>query len=461
MDKALYRKYRSRSLDEIVGQDHITDSLKQAIKSKKLAHAYLFTGPRGTGKTSIARILAHAINDFPYELEDHYLDIIEIDAASNTGVDNIRELREKAIIAPSQGEYKVYIIDEVHMLSKSAFNALLKILEEPPKHVIFILATTDPEKIPITILSRTQKYAFRLCDNPTMQNHLKSISDKENIQITDDALELITRRGGGSFRDAISLLDQFSTLSDAEITVELIENSLGLPSGDLVKSILTAYAVADKTSLEQYFQDIVRLSIKPEIIAKEIIETIITTPNSQTIPLITPLTTVLSSPHPSSTLLLALIGHLPSDNKNSSPSQGLRETPKPSVTSDHTTTNTTERPKSKENKKSPTTDFSYDTFLAELKKSSPLLATRLAKLNYKTENHSLIIDAPKKLDQSLLQKPENIQKIQNLLPKDWIFNISTVENPQKSPKPKTAEDKNPLSAIMGDIEEVEIDGEIS
>ena len=153
--KALYRRYRPKTLSEVVGQEQITSVLEKAIKNGKIAHAYLFIGPRGTGKTSVARILAHQINDFDYELEDDYLDIIEIDAASNTGVDNIRDLRERAIIAPTKGKYKVYIIDEVHMLSKSAFNALLKTLEEPPEHVIFIMATTDAHKVPVTITSRS------------------------------------------------------------------------------------------------------------------------------------------------------------------------------------------------------------------------------------------------------------------------------------------------------------------
>ncbi|MGE5298776.1 MAG: AAA family ATPase, partial [Acidobacteriota bacterium] len=154
MGKALYRKYRSRSLDEIVGQEHITALLKRAIASGNVAHAYLLTGPRGVGKTSIARILAHEINELPYSEDATHLDIIEIDAASNNSVEDIRDLREKVMVAPSIAKKKIYIIDEVHMLSKSAFNALLKTLEEPPEHVVFILATTDVEKLPATIISR-------------------------------------------------------------------------------------------------------------------------------------------------------------------------------------------------------------------------------------------------------------------------------------------------------------------
>ena len=207
--KALYRRYRPKTLAEVVGEEQVTESLINSLKKGKIAHAYLFIGPRGCGKTSVARILAHEINEFKYELEDSYLDIIEIDAASNTGVDNIRELREKAIIAPSQGKYKVYIIDEVHMLSKSAFNALLKTLEEPPEHVIFIMATTDAHKIPVTITSRSQVLTFKLANPAVMLEHVKKICTKEKIDIDQAALEIIVRRGGGSFRDFVAPRSNF------------------------------------------------------------------------------------------------------------------------------------------------------------------------------------------------------------------------------------------------------------
>ena len=179
--KALYRRYRPKTLEAVVGQSHITDVLKKSIKNGSFSHAYLFAGPRGTGKTSVARIFAHLINDFEYELEDSYLDIIEIDGASNRGIDDIRELRERANVAPTKGKYKVYIIDEVHMLTREAFNALLKTLEEPPAHVIFIMATTDVQKVPITITSRSQVFTFRLADPSTMFEHAKSICKEENI----------------------------------------------------------------------------------------------------------------------------------------------------------------------------------------------------------------------------------------------------------------------------------------
>ena len=210
--RSLYRKYRPLKLEDVVGQPQVTEPLARALKTQNFAHAYLFTGPRGTGKTSVARIFAHAINGFAYTTEDSYVDIIEIDAASNTSVEDIRELTERVGIAPSQGKYKVYIIDEVHMLSRHAFNALLKTLEEPPAHVVFILATTDAHKVPVTISSRAQVFTFKLADPKTMQSHLRQIADAEKITIDDDALALVVEQGGGSFRDSLSLLDQVMAL---------------------------------------------------------------------------------------------------------------------------------------------------------------------------------------------------------------------------------------------------------
>ncbi len=227
MAQALYRKYRSTSLAEIVGQTHITDILGRAISSGHINHAYLLTGPRGVGKTSIARILAHEINKLPYTA-DMNLDIIEIDAASNNGVEDVRDLREKVTIAPVAADKKIYIIDEVHMLSKPAFNALLKTLEEPPEHVVFILATTEVHKLPDTILSRTQRFHFRPIAADAMTDHLAKIAKKEKIDIEKDALELIAERASGSFRDGISLLDQLRNLSDGKITAKMIEETLGL-----------------------------------------------------------------------------------------------------------------------------------------------------------------------------------------------------------------------------------------
>ncbi len=245
MGQALYRKYRSRSLDEIVGQSHITAILQRAITSGNVGHAYLLTGPKGVGKTSIARILAHEINKLPYSDESDHLDIIEIDAASNNSVEDVRDLRDKVRIAPSSAAYKIYIIDEVHMLSKQAFNALLKTLEEPPAHVIFILATTDADKLPATILSRVQRFNFRTIQPADAARHLRRIADEEKIAITDDALSLIAQHGRGSFRDSISLLDQLQHIASDMITPKDVEGVLGLASSALVSELLSAYDAGD------------------------------------------------------------------------------------------------------------------------------------------------------------------------------------------------------------------------
>ena len=251
MGKALYRKYRSKSLSEIVGQEHITSTLQNALKKGAISHAYLLTGPRGTGKTSIARILAHEVNDLPYSEEAAtYLDIIEIDAASNNGVEHVRELRDKAFVTPSSAKYKVYIIDEVHMLSKQAFNALLKILEEPPAHVIFILATTEVHKLPETIISRTQRFTFKPVEQPAVIAHLRTIAADETIQISDDALQLIAAHGGGSFRDSISLLDQVSNAS-GEVSVEAVQRVLGIAPAAALEQLIAAISVGSTQAIAQ------------------------------------------------------------------------------------------------------------------------------------------------------------------------------------------------------------------
>ena len=272
VSQALYRKYRSKSLTEVVGQNHITDMLSRALAAGKIAHAYLFTGPRGVGKTSIARILAHEINNLPYTEESTHLDIIEIDAASNNGIDDVRDLREKAQIAPTSAPKKVYIIDEVHMLSKPAFNALLKTLEEPPEHVVFILATTDVEKLPATIISRTQRYAFRAIRPADATAHLKAIAQKEGILLSDDALALIAERGDGSFRDSISLLDQLSSITDGatEITTDLIEATLGLAPTTLIDSLIKAVDSHDIATLATLLTNAESDGINPVTLADQL-----------------------------------------------------------------------------------------------------------------------------------------------------------------------------------------------
>lgn len=238
--QALYRKWRSQTFGEVIGQVHVTQTLENAIKTNRLGHAYLFTGPRGTGKTSTARILAKAVNCIGSELkpcntcsicqaitEGRFMDLIEIDAASNTSVDDIRDLRDKIDFRPSEGHKKFYIIDEVHMLSKSAFNALLKTLEEPPPHVVFVLATTEPEKIPATITSRCQRFDFKRIQLADVTAWLKHILEQEDLQAEEAALIYVARQGGGSMRDSISLLDQLTAYGDKIISLDLVRSVLG------------------------------------------------------------------------------------------------------------------------------------------------------------------------------------------------------------------------------------------
>lgn len=252
----LARKWRPQGFDDLIGQETVVRTLKNALTEEKIAHAYLFSGPRGVGKTSAARILAKALNcisgpgDEPCGdclncksiTDGSSVDVLEIDGASNTGVDDIRELREAVKYAPSSGRYKIYIIDEVHMLSTPAFNALLKTLEEPPPHVIFIFATTEPKKIPSTIQSRCQHHAFRRISKETIKNQLMKVADSEKIQIRDTALEMVARAADGSMRDALTLLDQASSFSN-DIDENGLQVLLGLPETgvitDLSDSILT------------------------------------------------------------------------------------------------------------------------------------------------------------------------------------------------------------------------------
>ena len=248
MSQALYRIWRPASWEEVVGQDHIIQTLKNAVTADKVSQAYLFAGPRGTGKTTTARLLAKAVNCLDPDLskrpcnacenciavnEGRFLDLIEIDAASNTSVDDIRELRDNINFSPSQGRFKVYIIDEVHMLSTSAFNALLKTLEEPPSHVIFVLATTEIHKIPATVLSRCQRHEFRRIPVQTIIEKLKLLCAQEHIEIEDEALSLVARQATGSLRDAISLIDQLSSIGKV-ITLETAQNILGTATSQAV-----------------------------------------------------------------------------------------------------------------------------------------------------------------------------------------------------------------------------------
>ncbi len=270
MAQALYRRWRSQTFEEVVGQEHVTQTLRNALRDGRVAHAYLFAGPRGTGKTSTARILAKALNCQAPEPErpcnrcptcvaineGRMLDLIEIDAASNNSVDDIRELRDKIHFRPSEGRYKVYIIDEVHMLSTSAFNALLKTLEEPPAHARFILATTEPHKIPATVISRCQRFDFRRIPVPQIVAHLRHIAQAEAIPVQDAALAAIARAAQGCMRDAVSLLDQMASYGAETITAEMVHRVLGHVGSEQVMALVDALAAQDVAAGLQIVQDL-------------------------------------------------------------------------------------------------------------------------------------------------------------------------------------------------------------
>ncbi len=281
----LARKWRPQNFDDLTGQETISKTFKNAISKDKIVHAYLFSGPRGVGKTSTARILAKALNctdrsgGEPCGSCDHCkaittgasVDVFEIDGASNTGVDDVRELREAVQYAPSSGKYKVYIIDEVHMLSTAAFNALLKTLEEPPPHVIFIFATTEAKKIPSTILSRCQHHLFRKIPREQIKTHLKTISDKEGISIQDTPLEMISRAADGSMRDALTLLDQASSFSD-DISEKDLQVLLGLPETDIITSLSSSIIDGDITSTLTMIKELTDRGYDLRTITKELLE---------------------------------------------------------------------------------------------------------------------------------------------------------------------------------------------
>ena len=263
MYQALYRKYRSQTFGQLVGQEVIATTLRQAVEQGKISHAYLFSGPRGTGKTSVAKIFAKAMN-CPNQkggepCNDCYIceaitngsleDVIEIDAASNNGVDEIRDIRDKSTYAPSLAPHKVYIIDEVHMLSTGAFNALLKTLEEPTENVVFILATTELHKIPATILSRVQRFEFKSIKTPAIQDHLKAVLDKEGIDYEEEAVAIIARRAEGGMRDALSILDQALSLTgEAQLTTATAEEITGSISQEALDLYVAALSAQDATA---------------------------------------------------------------------------------------------------------------------------------------------------------------------------------------------------------------------
>ena len=489
MSQALYRKYRSKKLSEIVGQTHITRLLERALKRGTVAHAYLLTGPRGVGKTSIARILAHEINNLPYTDESTHLDIIEIDAASNNSVEDIRDLRDKVQIAPVSAPKKVYIIDEVHMLSKSAFNALLKTLEEPPEHVVFILATTDADKLPATILSRVQRFNFRLISEADVVAHLRTIAEAERIKIDDDALRLIAEQGQGSFRDSISLLDQLQHVADGAITAQLIEESLGLASAQDIDALLAAAAAGDIAAIVQQLGAMehngVPAPIAAEQIARNIQRSAISHP--ERLALLGPLAKVMHSPWPYTSLLVSLTPQASQSirlaaisnvdhSKTAKTSDESPETPiasprasisatapsgaapaqKPAKPikdgkSSAASSKSTRAPASnKENQEEKS--FAWDDFLAPLKESAAGAHSILAKCKYCYDGATLTIYAGKKFAKTQIDKalPALAESLQ-------MIDLSDIEiTVLAAPKPPEDSQTAAIIAMMGGGEEVSL-----
>jgi len=267
---ALARRYRSQDFETVVGQEAVARTLAKAIEQGRVGHAYLFCGTRGVGKTSMARIFAKALAGGTEETDQAIMagrdsDVIEIDAASNRGVDNARELIANAGYMPLRGKLKVYIIDEVHMLTKEAFNTLLKTMEEPPEHVKFILCTTEANKVPPTIQSRCQRFDFRMISASRIADHLREVSEKEGVTVDDDLLAAVARLGAGSMRDALSLLDRLMAAGDKHLTLVRLEELLGLPDRELIGRAIDAIASADTKQALEAGDELLGLGIGPEL----------------------------------------------------------------------------------------------------------------------------------------------------------------------------------------------------
>ncbi len=461
--RVLYRKYRPTKLEDVVGQEQVTNTLANSIKQGKIGHAYLFIGPRGTGKTSVARIFAHAVNDLPYSVEDNYLDIIEIDAASNTGVDNIRELREKAVIAPSSAKYKVYIIDEVHMLSKSAANALLKTIEEPPEHVIFIMATTEANKVPVTISSRTQLHIFQLASPETMFQHLRKISDLEHINIEDDAIKIIVRRGGGSFRDSLSLLDQVITLTDKTITADLLNSVLGLPQDEIIAQLINNYQTGDLAAIQSQLKTLLNTGLSAETIASELIRKIINESILSALPLLDRLTNI-QAPFADAKLLVALASATSAPKPSVSIAQPASVSTKASVAKQKTVKTpvvpeTHEAPAAPPQSAQPqvstptaSQSFAWDDLLNSIKESNSAICLQLQKCDHEFDGTTLHIYPTQKFTVKFLKKAENSQALV-----EHLNGVSLIVHELEDRVIPKDESLSQISAIMGDVREIKGD----
>lgn len=465
MSQTLYRKYRSKRLDEVVGQEHITSLLEAALANDSIHHAYLLTGPHGVGKTSTARIIAHRINQLAYTDEASHLDIIEIDAASNNGVDDVRELRDKSHIAPTSSRYKVYIIDEVHMLSKQAFNALLKTLEEPPAHVVFILATTDADKLPATIISRVQRLNFRTIPEEKVIGHLKYIAKNEQITIDDDALKLIAQHGAGSFRDSIGLLDQMRHVSK-NISVADVENSLGIASSETIDVIIEAYRAGSLSELVRLIKELDSNGAQAGTIVKQLISSLQSTvvDHPEDLKIIEKLLDVSRSPYPFIKLLavLAPVASYTQSSRKLYPGPD----PKPIKTNQSAEkqsqlkSDKTDTPLEASAPNTPATvasqPFNWQSLLDRIKPDSIAVHSLLLKSQHEIQDNKLNIYAGKSFLAKQLGSAKSLAILHQALASNGNadFEISIIASPKPPEDAQTAA----IADIMGGGEEVSIDG---
>lgn len=507
MSQALYRKYRSRSLDEVLGQDHVTNILRRALEQGKIAHAYLLTGPRGVGKTSVARILAHEINQLPYDEDASHLDIIEIDAASNNGVDDIRALREKAQVAPVSAPKKIYIIDEVHMLSKPAFNALLKTLEEPPAHVVFILATTDADKLPATILSRVQQFFFRPIPADIMARQLTTIAEKEGFAIEAEAARLIAERSHGGFRDGISMLDQLSALADANkpLSSADVAQYLGLSATETLENLLELYQQRDASGALNLLSELEQTGTDPIVLSRQLLSLLRARLHQQPalIQLVKQLIEVDRHPHPDLKLLTIFMdnGEQIADTSSELISPSIASpkttakppatTSKPPVEAPESPAATSETPaaqpaknspktapkkqqtnisKSKEtadtaapadhqptsnNPPSSATDIDWDKIITLAKEQSFAIATLLQKCSWRRDGNTLTLYVGNAFNKKKLDDAKNRPLIATIVQQVAGTELDIATIGQKAP-PKDAELAK-IAELMGGGEEVNLE----
>ena len=509
MSQALYRKYRSRSLDEVLGQDHVTNILRRALEQGKIAHAYLLTGPRGVGKTSVARILAHEINQLPYDEEASHLDIIEIDAASNNGVDDIRALREKAQVAPVSAPKKIYIIDEVHMLSRPAFNALLKTLEEPPAHVVFILATTDADKLPATILSRVQQFFFRPIPADIMARQLMTIAEKEGFAIEADAARLIAERSRGGFRDGISMLDQLSALAsvDKPLSASDVAQYLGLSAAETLENLLELYQQRDASGTLNLLGELEKTGTDPVVLSHQLLSLLRTRLHQrpELITLVKQLIEVDRHPHPDLKLLTifmdsaGIIAHKSPETaptSTASPTAAVKppvaiskspaEKPEPPVatseapapaaqppenspktlskqeqandSADKTAADTVpagSQPASDSPPDSTATDIDWDKIIALAKEQSFAVATLLQQCGWRRDGNTLTLYAGNTFSKKKLDDAKNRPLIATIVQQVAGTELDIATIGQKAP-PKDAELAK-IAELMGGGEEVNLE----